>query len=255
MSPTTVIRTAGFVLKRTHDVIDVFTDLPTPLAHWPLNQQHQLNDISGNDLHFELITGNINASVDPINGQEFIYLDGTFQGRVHHNNYLTLTDNYTIFFAISSRHLGPVFVFGVVDESSRGLGLYIHNDLWHVYLHCWPDCAEHTVSHGSFFRDSVWNYVAITFDSAAGVLRLYRNGQLFSENTVTGTAELSTDDGYLFIGHHATGSAAHTYTPEEYGRLACLQIYDQTLRAIQIQKLILQCQGKTSFEGNCSKGS
>ena len=149
MSPTTVIRTAGFVLKRTHDVIDVFTDLPTPLAHWPLNQQHQLNDVSGNDLHFDLLNGNINTSVDPINGQEFIYMDDTFQGRVNHAGVLTLTGDYTIFFAYSNRRNGLVFAFAGDSTTSRGLSVYAHNNLWYFNLLCKnPTCTEHSFGRG-----------------------------------------------------------------------------------------------------------
>ena len=228
----------------------MFTDLPTPLAHWPLNQQHQLNDISGNDLHFELITGNINASVDPINGQEFIYMDGTFQGRVHHNGRLTLTADYTIFFALSHRHRGPILLFGSsAGNTNKDLSLYVHSNLWHFYMFCaQSNCPNHQVSINHYFRDSVWNYMTLTFDATANMLRLWRNGQLFGEYERSGTAASGTSGGYLFIGRHSE-SAEHTYTPEEHGRLACLQIYNQTLRTIQIQKLILQCQGKTSFEG------
>ena len=157
-----------------------------------------------------------------------------------------------MFFAFSHRHRGPIFVFGR-SATERDLSLYVHDNMWHFKMYCWPStCSEHTVSVNHYFRDSVWNYMALTFDAATDTLRLWRNGRLFSEHALSGTAAAHTSGGYLFIGLHI-GTDEQKYTPKEYARLACLQIYDRQLRASQIQKLILRCQGKASMEGNLQK--
>ena len=219
----------------------MFPVIPQPLASWPLNHEHGLNDISGHDLHLELMAGVVNISTDPITDQEFIYVDGTFQARVNHAGALQLTGDYTVFVAVSALHRGYVFGYGTTNN--KEISMYIKNSLSHFHWNCWPVCA-HSASRDNFFNKGVWNYVALTFDSTNGKQKLLKNGQLFDTFDVTANLSADTDDGYLYIGKYVTDSDIYVHTPELYGRLACLQIYDQVLSTAQIQKLIIDCKAR-----------
>ena len=230
----------------------LFSVIPQPLANWPLNHEHGLNDISGHDLHLELMAGTVNTSTDPVTDQEFIYVDGTFQARVNHAGALQLTGDYTVFVAVSSLHLGYVFGYGGTATNYREISMYMHDSLSHFYWHCWPVCT-HGVLQNNFFNKGVWNYVAVTFDSTNGKLKLFKNGQHFETFDVTADLSTGTDDGYLYIGKHGSEAAGFFHTPELYGRLACLQIYDQALSTGQIQKLILDCKARDPMESKSSE--
>ena len=188
------------------------------------------------------MAGVVNISTDPITDQEFIYVDGTFQARVNHAGALQLTGDYTVFVAVSALHRGYVFGYGTTNN--KEISMYIKNSLSHFHWNCWPVCA-HSASRDNFFNKGVWNYVALTFNSTNGKQKLLKNGQLFDTFDVTANLSADTDDGYLYIGKYVTDSGIYVHTPELYGRLACLQIYDQVLSTAQIQKLILDCKARS----------
>ena len=241
-----------FTCKRTCIYV-LSSEIPQPLASWPLNREHGLNDISGHDLHLSPTAGAVNISTDPVTDQEFIYVDGTFQARVNHAGALRLTGDYTMFVAVSSLHRGMVFGYGGAAITSREISLYITDGHTHLLWNCWPVCTHHSFTTNHFFNKGVWNYVALTFDSTNNKVKLLKNGQVFGIFDVTADLSTDTDDGYLYIGKHGSEAAGFFHTPELYGRLACLQIYDQALSTGQIQKLILDCKARDPMESKSSE--
>ena len=100
--------------------------LPTPLAKWPLNLEHGLNDVSGNNLNFVWQTGaSIDISMDAVAGHGFLNMDGSFKARAHVGSTLTLSADFTVTFALRAFRAGMVFAFGTTEEETQALSLYM----------------------------------------------------------------------------------------------------------------------------------
>ena len=94
-----------------------------PIAHWPLSEASQLNDMSSNSLHLQVVSGTASFGVDSTTAQSFLFLDDSFSARVPLSAQLRMSSDWSMFFAFNSPTNFVVFAFG--DESSTSMSFQV----------------------------------------------------------------------------------------------------------------------------------
>ena len=113
------------------------SDLPKPLAHWPLNVNHQHQDISGNNYHLQENDGQVPIIEDNDSYvQEYAQFNGSAFLRTQVDKFLTLDGDFTFFVAINPEKVGPVFEYH--DSVNPNYQFYLHymvyDNIYDIYL-------------------------------------------------------------------------------------------------------------------------
>ena len=111
--------------------------MPTPLAHWPLNVEHQHNDISGKGLHLQEQDGSVHIIKDELSFvREYAWFDGTAFLRARVDQQLALGGNFSIFVAMNPEKQGPIFEYHdkTVPNYLPKLTFYMHDSTYKVYF-------------------------------------------------------------------------------------------------------------------------
>ncbi|XP_013404145.1 uncharacterized protein LOC106169280 [Lingula anatina] len=225
------------------------TELPYPVGWWPLESSYKGTDVTGNGNHATL-SSELYPTQGPFGGKNDAYaLAGTINSHIviPNNGKLDVRYSYTFTaYFMPKGGNGPLFDYDTDDPS--------HTWGFHIWNHADPNNLgvyhfdRSFVNRGStsvsFFADSVWSHLAITYDYASNQVFYYRNGVLVHSWNPT-QQELATAGSKIRIGYKPYDNGANYLTK---GRISCIKLYNVALSQHDIKRTMRRCTPEGSTE-------
>ncbi|XP_035672976.1 uncharacterized protein LOC118413558 [Branchiostoma floridae] len=205
-----------------------------PIALWPLNREHRLQDISGSGNHGNGVGVSLTSGVYGERGGATMFTDGSYVEFDLDSVGMTTEHSMTILaFVYPTGTDGPVVQiltegngvrFGQKDSST----LFISLDKVDG-----TRLADLTARHALTLNS--WNFIGATYSSSSGAVQLWHGG-LEVASTVVGREQMAVG-GTVRVGFSDEVGGSFR------GKVACVQLYDVSLNQEQIEKTSSRCTG------------
>ena len=210
-----------------------YSDLPEPIALYPLSKQYGTQDISigknppGKAVGVELSTGHYGQPAGSY------YFSGSPTSFIEFPNNGGLDARYSITLVAwiyPEDSKGPIFNYKV---NGRGVYLWLESPNKLTAKFEKRNSSIPYGDHSDRIRLKAWNYIAASYDNATGAAKLWIDGEEVSSLTV-GSIELETR-GDVRMG--AVVGEPHSFK----GRVSCMQVYGQPLTKHEIEAVRDRC--------------
>ena len=179
--------------------------------------------------HDGIVAGTIKFSSDSPRYCYSYVMDGLTANRIHYDeNTFNYTDNFSYALWLYPTYSGTsaqfAFTNGRADAGGYGYGIQISSETRLTFR----------FGNSSYLMNVTQNqWVHVGFTKSGGTIKLYKNGEIYSTNTFSGTLPTYSDGNGLGLGNfHYTGDIYPAY-----GKISDFRIYCTALSADDIRDL------------------
>lgn len=212
----------------------IFQDVPLPVALFSTHRNDTVVDHSPNGAT-KAVSNNIMPATGPFGDPAGSFLISGFN-----NSYVEVENGGEL----DTRFSVSVFAWVHPDASASRAGLiyeygcsmwYFPSTLGLEIRYMVRDRSKtHILGIEGVIKVNAWNFVGTTYDIRAGVASVWVNESMVMNKSIGTNVELATQ-GNLTIG------ASNNHEMQFYGKVSCLQFYDQALSVDQIMKIKTRC--------------
>ncbi|XP_077998085.1 uncharacterized protein LOC144451170 isoform X3 [Glandiceps talaboti] len=206
---------------------------PAPVAYWPLDSQHNTQDISGNGNHG--VAANATLDTNAVDTPKGAYV---FHG--HANSFIEFPNNgaYDTTYSIHlMAHIyptgshGPIFNF---KRDGSGVHMWQTKETQHFAKFVKRDITLFTRNLAIYvLEQNEWNFVGASYDYKTGVAKLWKDDQVVSRVNM-GQTQIATQ--------YETRMGARIGDDRYFtGMITCMSVYDKELSQSEIRQVMAKC--------------